>query len=168
MPTMNHRDPRATSELWSVGKEVLIRRERLSFSWHNKQTDHERQHSFMLFLLCSCVADPATSLTSNSVLGTLFSSENSWGGKHFLLFVPPSYKSVNIQVWEFELHLQNYVGPLFKCPSQKYKLVSWTWIHINREYEGLRDSLSLEAATWKSLMPICPWKQHNGKNLHWP
>ena len=48
------------------------------------------------------LADPATFLASNSILGTLFSSENS------------SY----IQLWkkrnisEFEILLQNYVVPL--------------------------------------------------------
>ena len=43
------------------------------------------QHRFILLYFCLHVVDPATLLASNSVLGTLFSSENS-------LF---------IQLWEY-------------------------------------------------------------------
>ena len=41
----------------------------------NKQTDLRGKHSFVL--LCLDLSDPATFLASNSVLGTLFSSQNS-------------------------------------------------------------------------------------------
>ena len=41
------------------------------FSWLDKQTD------LHTVLLCLYVADPATCLASDSVLGTLFTSENS-------------------------------------------------------------------------------------------
>ena len=43
----------------------------------NKQTDLRGQHNFTLFILCLYVADPATFLDLNSLLGILFSSENS-------------------------------------------------------------------------------------------
>ena len=39
-----------------------------------EQTDLKEQHKF---ILCLCVADPATFLASNSVLAPLFSSESS-------------------------------------------------------------------------------------------
>ena len=43
----------------------------------NKQTDFKRTTQFHTVLLCLYVADPATFLASNSVLGTLFSFESS-------------------------------------------------------------------------------------------
>ena len=48
--------------------------------WEKKtknKTEPKEQHTFILVLLCLYLADPATSLASHSVLGTLFSCENS-------------------------------------------------------------------------------------------
>ena len=46
----------------------------------DKQTDLKEQRNFIFTVSCFClyVADPATFLASNSVLGTLFSPENSF------------------------------------------------------------------------------------------
>lgn len=56
----------------------------------NKQTDFKGQGDFILFSLCSYAADPATFRASNSVLETLFSSEESWG--QFCLFSYDKYQ----------------------------------------------------------------------------
>ena len=53
----------------------------------------KRTPQFNTVLLCLYVADPATFLASESILGALFSSENS-------LFI------------QFEFVLQNYTKPL--------------------------------------------------------
>ena len=57
-------------------------------TWLNEQTDLKRTTQFHAVLLCLYVADPATFLALNIVLGTLLFSENS-------LF---------IQLWEFSLY----------------------------------------------------------------
>ena len=61
----------------SFGQEMLFQRERSFFM--SKQTNNklETTTQFHAVLLCLYVADPATFLASNSVMGTLFSSGNS-------------------------------------------------------------------------------------------
>ena len=69
----------------------------------NKQTDLKGPAQFHTVLLCLYVADPATSLASNSVLGTLFFSESSlfiqlWNKYIFLSFSLIS--SLILHIWK--------------------------------------------------------------------
>ena len=70
---------------------------------------------FHAVLLCLYVADPANFLASNSVLGTLFSSENSLfiqGKKNNCKFVILSHRYCKYPNSKFEFPFQNYPMPL--------------------------------------------------------
>ena len=93
------------------------------FSWLtelNKQTDLKGQHS----LLCLYVADSATFLASNSVLGPCFSSEDSlftqsWKKIHISEFVSVLLK---IEILSFDFLLHSYTVPCNKSRGRNTQI----------------------------------------------
>ena len=96
------------------------------FSPLNKQADPKGQHSFILphFVYMRRTLPPV--MASNTVLGTLSSSENSLFIRLRRIFLSLYYYAiniVNILIREFALLLQSKTAPLLICETKPCTLV---------------------------------------------